>query len=149
MSSGLQVTRTTLRTKISLPGPIRQDTGSYTLRAENCWGSAEHSVRVEILGEQPDLPKPLPPPPTWCVTKRVSAPSDRPLPPRNIVLSDIKAESCYLTWDAPEDNGGSEITNYILERRDASKKKSDFELVTVHLIERRHGVRVHERGTHS
>ncbi|KAI4798295.1 hypothetical protein KUCAC02_022138, partial [Chaenocephalus aceratus] len=109
-----EVTRTTLRTKISLPGPIRQDTGSYTLRAENCWGSAEHSVRVEIL--------------------------DRPLPPRNIVLSDIKAESCYLTWDAPEDNGGSEITNYILERRDASKKKSDFELVTVHLIERRHGV---------
>ncbi|XP_033934085.1 titin-like [Pseudochaenichthys georgianus] len=109
-----EVTRTTLRTKISLPGTTRQDTGSYKLRAENCWGSAEHSVRVEIL--------------------------DRPLPPRNIVLSDIKAESCYLTWDAPEDNGGSEITNYILERRDASKKKSDFELVTVHLIERRHGV---------
>uniref|UniRef100_A0A673JKG1 Fibronectin type-III domain-containing protein n=1 Tax=Sinocyclocheilus rhinocerous TaxID=307959 RepID=A0A673JKG1_9TELE len=29
---------------------------------------------------------------------------DRPLAPRNIVVSDIKAESCYLTWDAPEDN---------------------------------------------
>lgn len=66
--------------------------------------------------------------------------SDRPLPPRNTVVSDIKAESCYLTWDAPEDNGGSEITNYIVERRDASKKKSDFEVQTPNLIDRRYGV---------
>lgn len=66
--------------------------------------------------------------------------ADRPLPPRNIVVSDIKAESCYLTWDAPKDNGGSEITNYIVERRDASKKKSDFEELTVNLIDRRYGV---------
>lgn len=66
--------------------------------------------------------------------------TDRPLPPRNIVVSDIKADSCYLTWDAPEDNGGSEITNYIVERRDASKKKSDFDVLTVNLIDRRYGV---------
>lgn len=57
------------------------------------------------------------------------------------MVSDIKADSCYLTWDAPEDNGGSEITNYIVERRDASKKKSDFEVLTINLIDRRYGVR--------
>lgn len=68
--------------------------------------------------------------------------SDRPLPPRNITVSDIKADSCYLTWDAPEDNGGSEITNYIVERRDASKKKSDFDVLTINLIDRRYGVRL-------
>lgn len=56
------------------------------------------------------------------------------------MVSDIKADSCYLTWDAPEDNGGSEITNYIVERRDASKKKSDFEVLTINLIDRRYGV---------
>ena len=56
------------------------------------------------------------------------------------MVSDIKSESCYLTWDAPEDNGGSEITNYIIERRDASKKKSDFEQITVNVIDRRYGV---------
>lgn len=57
-----------------------------------------------------------------------------------MVVSDIKADSCYLTWDAPEDNGGSEITNYVIERRDASKKKSDFEVQTTNLIDRRYGV---------
>lgn len=56
------------------------------------------------------------------------------------MVSDIKAESCYLTWDAPEDNGGSEITNYIVECRDASKKKSDYEVLTINLIDRRFAV---------
>lgn len=65
---------------------------------------------------------------------------DRPLPPRNIVVSDIKADSCYLTWDVPEDNGGSDITNYIVECRDASKKKSDFDILTINLVDRRYQV---------
>lgn len=56
------------------------------------------------------------------------------------MVSDIKADSCYLTWDAPEDNGGSDISNYIVEFRDASKKKSDFDVMTVHLIDRRYTV---------
>lgn len=65
---------------------------------------------------------------------------DRPFPPRNIVVSDIKADSCYLTWDAPEDNGGSDITNYVVEFRDASKKKSDFDVLTINLTDRRYQV---------
>lgn len=56
------------------------------------------------------------------------------------MVSDIRSDSCYLTWDAPEDNGGSEITNYVVEQRDASKKKSDYDVLTVNLIDRRYGV---------
>lgn len=56
------------------------------------------------------------------------------------MVSDIRAESCYLTWDAPEDNGGSELTNYIIEKRDASKKKSDWEPVTNCVVDRRYEV---------
>lgn len=66
--------------------------------------------------------------------------TDRPSPPRNLAVSDIKAESCYLTWDTPLDNGGSEITHYIIEKRDASKKKSEWEEVSKGAVERRFGV---------
>lgn len=75
-----------------------------------------------------------------CLNYSNSVSLDRPLPPRNIVVSDIKAESCYLTWDAPEDNGGSDLTNYIIEKRDASKKKSDWEQLTCCIMDRRYGV---------
>lgn len=66
--------------------------------------------------------------------------SDRPSPPRNLAVTDIKAESCYLTWDAPLDNGGSEITHYIIDKRDASRKRAEWEEVTNSAVERRYGV---------
>lgn len=141
--------KSTVRTKVSIPETIRPDKGSYTLTAENCFGKAQHTVHLEVLGESQspaDLSQFV------CaafLTDRLRSP-DRPLPPRNVAVTDVKAESCYLTWDAPEDNGGSEITNYVVERRDASKKKSDFEVQTVNLIDRRYGVsRKLEQQTHN
>lgn len=46
-----QVDRTTLRTKIAIPETVRQDKGNYKLVAENCFGKAQHVIRVEILGK--------------------------------------------------------------------------------------------------
>lgn len=52
--------KTTLKTKIAIPETIRQDKGSYMLLAENCFGKAQHVIRVEILGRKtvpnPDFP---------------------------------------------------------------------------------------------
>lgn len=45
-----EVNRTTIRTKISVPETVRQDTGVYTLTAKNIYGKAEPKVKVEILG---------------------------------------------------------------------------------------------------
>lgn len=78
--------------------------------------------------------------------------SDRPLPPRNVTVSNIKAESCYLQWDAPLDNGGSELTNYIVEKMDVVTEEQVLEEgqeappepqwveVTNSIIERKYGV---------
>lgn len=49
--SRLQVNRTTIKTKIAIPETIRQDKGNYKLLAENCYGKAQHVIRVEILGK--------------------------------------------------------------------------------------------------
>lgn len=66
-------------------------------------------------------------------------------------MSKIKAESCYLHWDAPLDNGGSELTNYIVEKMKVLKEEPDMEEgeespkphwveVTNSIIERKYGV---------
>lgn len=76
---------------------------------------------------------------------------DRPLPPRNLTVSNIKAESCYLHWDAPLDDGGSELTNYIVEKMKVLKDETDLEEgqespeaqwveVTNSIIDRKYGV---------
>lgn len=73
---------------------------------------------------------------------------DRPSPPRNLAVTDIKAGSCYLTWDAPLDNGGSEITHYIIDKRDASRKKTEWEEVTNNAVEKRYGVNAFKHYIH-
>lgn len=45
---------------------------------------------------------------------------DKPGPPRNLQVSDVRSDSCYLTWMEPEDDGGSVITNYVVERKDVA-----------------------------
>lgn len=68
---------------------------------------------------------------------------DRPTPPRNVAVSNIRAKSCQLTWDAPLDTGGSEITNYIVEKKDLNVEdveKAEWEQVTNSIIEKKYGV---------
>ena len=67
-------------------------------------------------------------------------------------MSNIKAESCYLHWDAPLDDGGSELTNYVVEKKEVVKEEPELEEgeeappepqwveVTSSIIERRYGV---------
>lgn len=85
-----------------------------------------------------------------CTT--FSLPSDRPLPPRNVTVSNIRAESCYLQWEAPLDNGGSELTNYIVEKKEIRTEEPEveegqeappepqWEEVTSSIIEKKYGV---------
>ncbi|KAJ8416947.1 hypothetical protein AAFF_G00328250 [Aldrovandia affinis] len=144
---------------IMIRDSIRSDHGNFMIKVENLHGVATASCKVNVLGEEYMFrvvaknrygcgpPVDLGPIPAVDPKGAPTAPEkfhyterDHPSPPQSIVASDIKSESCYLTWDAPEDNGGSEITNYIIESRDASKKKSDWEKIATCIIERRYGV---------
>lgn len=69
-----------------------------------------------------------------------------------MTASNIKAESCYLHWDAPLDDGGSELTNYIVEKMEVMKEEPELEEgqeappepqwaeVTNSIIDRKYGV---------
>lgn len=45
-----------------------------------------------------------------------------PGPVSNLIADEITSSSCYLSWDIPVENGGSEITCYIVEKREDGRK---------------------------
>lgn len=48
--------------------------------------------------------------------------TDTPGPVMNLEASDIKQTSAKLSWSPPENDGGSEITQYIVEKREIDRK---------------------------
>ncbi|MGH0162701.1 UNVERIFIED_CONTAM: hypothetical protein FKN15_048218 [Acipenser sinensis] len=74
----------------------RQDSGYYSLSAENSSGTVSQILRVVIM----DIPGPPEPP---------------------FTISDIDADACSLSWHIPRENGGSNITNYVIEQCDVSR----------------------------
>ncbi|XP_022091183.1 twitchin-like isoform X3 [Acanthaster planci] len=81
---------TTLRVKESQ----RDDTGEYELTLANDSGTLNAKCNVIVLD------KPSPPQPPFDIT-------------------DITNESCKLAWNPPADDGGSEIANYVVEKRES------------------------------
>lgn len=45
---------------------------------------------------------------------------DKPSPPRDLVVSEVTSESAYLTWKAPEDDGGAVISHYVVQKKDVA-----------------------------
>ncbi|KAL7668242.1 hypothetical protein ACOME3_008952 [Neoechinorhynchus agilis] len=46
-----------------------------------------------------------------------------------LAVTDIGKSECTITWQRPNDNGGSKITNYAVEKRDINEADSDWTLV--------------------
>lgn len=82
------------RTSISVKEAMRGDGGKYYLTLENVAGTRTFTIEVNVTG--------------------------RPSPPTGpIEISSITSESCVIDWQPPEDDGGTEITNYIVEKRES------------------------------
>lgn len=71
----------------------RSDTGPYKLRLQNPSGFDTVSVNVRVL--------------------------DRPAPPENLRADEFNGDALTLFWNPPKDNGGADITNYVVEKREA------------------------------
>jgi len=49
----------------------------------------------------------------------VSFGADKPGPPRDVHVTGTADNSVSLSWTPPKDDGGSEVTQYIVEKREA------------------------------
>lgn len=47
--------------------------------------------------------------------------TDKPSEPQNLRVTEVTKESVGLVWEAPESNGGMDISQYVIEKREASK----------------------------
>ncbi|XP_067934437.1 twitchin-like [Watersipora subatra] len=83
---------------LTIPKCVRGDTGPYKLVLTNPSGSVETEVKVNVL----DVPA---------------------APEGPIDFKDMMGDSMTLTWNAPKDNGGSDITNYVVEKKPVGANK--------------------------
>ena len=63
---------------------------------------------------------------------------DKPGVVKNLTVGEITESTVALSWELPDDNGGSDITGYVIERRDISKtswaKVRVFYFSTIHVL---------------
>uniref|UniRef100_A0A8B9BGS0 Titin n=1 Tax=Anser brachyrhynchus TaxID=132585 RepID=A0A8B9BGS0_9AVES len=101
-----EIKNTDFSALIIVKDAIRVDGGQYILEASNVAGTKTVPVNVKVL--------------------------DRPGPPEGPVqVTGVTAEKCSLAWAPPLHDGGSDISHYIVEKRETSliaineKGKSD------------------------
>lgn len=70
----------------------RSDAGQYRLQLRNLHGFDTATLNVRVL--------------------------DRPGPPEHLRADEFAGEALTLLWNAPKDNGGADITNYVVEKKE-------------------------------
>ena len=74
--------------------PERKHWGNYKITARNCVGSKNVTTAINIL--------------------------DIPSPPLHVRPATVTKDFIAIAWNKPQDNGGSLVTEYIVEKRDMS-----------------------------
>ncbi|CAF3389468.1 unnamed protein product [Rotaria socialis] len=111
-------TNTTMKNKLikngnrqmSIESTSRSDSGSYEITLKNDYGQDQRSGAIEIL--------------------------DKPSKPRNVAVKLLDVGECELTWEEPEDDGGSPLTGYCIEKCEERRAASWDEVCIMSVEER-------------
>lgn len=71
--------------------PSREGTGKYQIKLSNAQGEDSKDVTINMQSV--------------------------PTPPQAVNVEEVFQTSCVVSWKAPQDDGGSPIVNYVIERQ--------------------------------
>jgi len=60
--------------------------------------------------------------PTFLISSSSYPYTDKPSAPLDLSISDITSTTCIFHWQPPKDNGGSDIIQYVVEKREANRR---------------------------
>lgn len=111
---------------LDIPFAARTDSGTYTLKLKNELGECSGSANVQVLGERLRWIKSLSVKyidvrHTKCLLFFIWL-ADRPSPPKGpLQVFDVTKENARVAWKPPDDDGGSPVLHYIIEKMDTSR----------------------------
>uniref|UniRef100_A0A8C4X7Q5 Titin n=1 Tax=Erpetoichthys calabaricus TaxID=27687 RepID=A0A8C4X7Q5_ERPCA len=95
-SGRCEIKNSDFKALIIIKDAIRVDGGQYNLQLTNVAGTKTVPIQVKVL--------------------------DRPGPPEGpIHVTGVTADKCSLSWAPPQHDGGSDISHYIIEKRETSR----------------------------
>ena len=95
-SKRLDVETKPTSTSLKLRNAERGDRGTYSVTAKNEVCEVSADITLDVL--------------------------DSPSSPVNLAVAGVEESSVSLTWEKPEDDGGSDITNYIVDKKEVGKR---------------------------
>jgi titin len=97
-SDSRRITEETIRgmSALTISRAERKDAGIYKLVIRNDLGTVKLVVSVIV--------------------------KDKPSAPTHLTTSNMEADSLVINWEEPEDNGGCDITNYVIEKREHNRR---------------------------
>lgn len=103
-----QTETTSSHTSLVIDKVNRADSGKYIVTAENSVGAKSETIIVKVL--------------------------DTPSAPLNFKVKEITKENVTLMWEPPFLNGGAKIKNYIVEKRESTRKTFSAVVTNCHKL---------------
>lgn len=105
--------------RLTVGGSSAVNSGTYRIVAKNDIGEDSAEFKVIVKGK---LSFVGPSKVSHRDLNNVNCIVDRPSAPRNVRVTAVSPNSVTLTWDEPEQDGGSPITGYIVEKAESSRR---------------------------
>lgn len=121
---GVKIVREPNHSRLLFRDCLRSDAGEIRIQIKNLFGAAEATSQLIVLGENQSINKQFMTIVNTVLYLTICIATDRPGPPEAPVETvETTSSIIVIKWNPPRDDGGSPVTNYIIERQQAGQSQ--------------------------